>query len=80
MSIHEIITPVVTPPAEEEPPVEEPIEEPSVEEPIEKPPAEVPQQRPIEEPPANLAGLWVLISVIAIGLIAYLIYKKKKGY
>jgi hypothetical protein len=80
MSIHEIITPVVTPPAEEEPPVEEPIEEPSVEEPIEKPPAEVPQQRPIEEPPANLTGLWILIAVVAIGLIAYFIYKKKKEY
>ena len=75
--IHEIITPVVIPPAEEEEeevPPEEPEEVP------EEPEEEVPPEEPIEEPPVNLTGLWVLIVIIAIGLIAYLIYKKKKRY
>ena len=76
--IHEIITPVVIPPAEEEEEEEVPEEEP--EETPEEPEEEVPPVKPIEQPPAKLTGLWVLIVIIAIGLIAYLIYKKKKKY
>lgn len=77
--IHEIITPVVTPPAEEEEEEEVPEEEPE-ETPEEEPEEEVPPVKPIEEPPVNLTGIWILIVIIAIGLIAYLIYKKKKEY
>ena len=77
--IHEIITPVVIPPAEEEEEEEVPEEEPE-ETPVEEPEEEVPPVKPIEKPPAKLTGLWVLIVIIAIGLIAYLIYKKKKEY
>jgi len=75
--IHEIISPVVTPPTEEE---EEEVTEEVEEEPEETPeePEEVPPVKPIEEPPVNLTGIWILIVIIAIGLIAYLIYKKKK--
>ena len=75
--IHEIITPVVTPPAEEE--EEEEPEEVPEEEPEEEP-EEVPPVEPIEEPPAKLTWLWILIILLIIGLIAYLIYKKKKEY
>ncbi|MBU3941719.1 MAG: hypothetical protein KKF74_02290 [Nanoarchaeota archaeon] len=46
----------------------------------EEEPVEVPPVKPIEEPPAKLTGLWVLIIILIIGLIAYLIYKKKKEY
>ena len=79
-SIHEIITPVVTPPAEEETPEEETPEE----TPEEETPEETPEEEtPVVETPSstNLTWLWILIVLILIGLIAYLfVYKKKKGY
>ena len=80
--IHEIITPVVTPPAEEE---EEEAPEEEVPEEVEEVPEEEvpPEELPEEEevPPAKLNWILILVVIIAIGLIAYFfIYKKKKRY
>jgi len=76
--IHEIIKPVVAPPAEEEEPEEVPEELP--EEVIEEPEEEAtPEEEEI--PPAKPNTAMIIVLIIALlALIGFLIYEKKKRY